>query len=114
MQKAGSLLSSVAILYHQLDDLDAAVQTSLDHLKELVGEFDRTADAVLKSIPAGSSEFAAVSKDIDSMRTVNTGNLNWRYVVHPEVFITLCSFPWLPLLPNPYSLSLPLPRVLAN
>ncbi|KAK7743640.1 hypothetical protein SLS62_010543 [Diatrype stigma] len=75
--KAGSLLSSVAILYHQLDDLDAAVQISLDHLKELVSEFDRTAEAVLRSVPAGSSEFYAVSKDIDSMRTVNTGNLNW-------------------------------------
>ena len=42
------MLSSVAILYHELgDDLDAAVRSSLSHLRELVGAFNAAAAALL-------------------------------------------------------------------
>lgn len=87
-QKAGSVLSSVAILYHEVDNLDAAVQMSLAHLRILVDEFDRTADALLSSGSSGSEstplldagEVDAVFRVVDALRMVNTGNLEWRFV----------------------------------
>ncbi|XXG98202.1 hypothetical protein Hte_004523 [Hypoxylon texense] len=76
--KAGSVLSSVAILYHVVDNLDAAVQMSLAHLRILVDEFDRTANAVLARSPLlGPAEIDAVSRVVDALRMVNTGNLEW-------------------------------------
>nr|AHY23920.1 terpene synthase [Hypoxylon sp. E7406B] len=75
--KAGSVLSSVAILYHEVDNLDAAVQMSLAHLRILVDEFDRTANAILSKFPLGIDEVESVSKAIDVLRMVNTGNLEW-------------------------------------
>ncbi|KAI1206458.1 terpenoid synthase [Annulohypoxylon truncatum] len=75
--KAGSVLSSVAILYQQVDNLDAAVQMSLAHLRILVNEFDRTANTILSEFPLNPEEVDAVSKVIDALRTVNTGNLEW-------------------------------------
>lgn len=84
-QKAGSVLSSVAILYQQVDNLDAAVQMSLAHLRILVEEFDRTADTILSDFSLKPEEIDAVSKIIDAMRTVNTGNLDWRSVQTPFI-----------------------------
>ncbi|KAI2607088.1 terpenoid synthase [Hypoxylon fragiforme] len=75
--KSGSVLSSVAILYQQVDNLDAAVQMSIAHLKILVQEFDRTANMVLSKFPMEPTEIEAVSRIIDTMRMVNTGNLEW-------------------------------------
>lgn len=100
-QKAGSVLSSVAILYHEVGNLDAAVQMSLAHLRILVDEFDRTANAMLscKSTLA-ADEIDAVSKVIDVLRMVNTGNLEWRYEPAPPPFFFLlhpC-----PSLPTPF------------
>lgn len=75
--KAGSVLSSVAILYQQVDNLDAAVQMSVAHLKILVDEFDRTANILLSKFPLSPEEIESVSKVIDTLRMVNTGNLEW-------------------------------------
>lgn len=76
----------MAILYHRLDNLDAAVEASLGYLKELISEFDRTAEMVLDGFPVDSREFDVVSRSIDSMRMVNTGNLEWRYAVNHCTF----------------------------
>ncbi|KAI1470376.1 terpenoid synthase [Daldinia caldariorum] len=78
--KAGSVLSSVAILYNEVDNLDAAVQMSLAHLKILVDEFDRTANMLLTNFPLSDEEVGPVSKVIDTLRMINTGNLGWRFV----------------------------------
>ncbi|KAI0841240.1 terpenoid synthase [Hypoxylon sp. FL0890] len=78
--RAGSVLSSVAILYQQVDNLDAAVHMSLAHLRILVEEFDRTANTILSNFPLSIDEVEAVSKVIDALRMVNTGNLEWRFV----------------------------------
>ncbi|KAK6957483.1 hypothetical protein Daesc_000269 [Daldinia eschscholtzii] len=75
--KAGSVLSSVAILYSQVNNLDAAVQMSLAHLKILVDEFDRTASLLLTKFPLSPEDVEPVSKVIDTLRLVNTGNLEW-------------------------------------
>ncbi|KAI1102360.1 terpenoid synthase [Jackrogersella minutella] len=75
--KAGSVLSSVAILYHQVENLDAAVQMSLAHLRILVEEFDRTANTILSKFLLEPNEVDAVSRVIDSLRMINTGNLEW-------------------------------------
>ncbi|KAI0543057.1 isoprenoid synthase domain-containing protein [Xylaria digitata] len=76
--KAQSVLNSVAILFNQYNDLDVAVEMSLDHTRQLVALFDRTADDVLSSSDAfDASELDAIAKVIDLMRTVNTGNLEW-------------------------------------
>ncbi|KAI1430147.1 isoprenoid synthase domain-containing protein [Xylaria sp. FL1777] len=76
--KAQSVLNSVAILFNQYDDLDVAVQMSLDHTRQLVALFDRTADDVLSSSNMfDACELDAISQVIDLMRTVNTGNLEW-------------------------------------
>ncbi|KAI1416974.1 terpenoid synthase [Hypoxylon sp. FL1857] len=76
--KAGSVLSSVAILYREVDNLDAAVQMSLAHLRILVDEFDRTANMILSKFQTSSiDEVESVSKVIDVLRMVNTGNLEW-------------------------------------
>ncbi|KAI0388027.1 terpenoid synthase [Hypomontagnella monticulosa] len=75
--KAGSVLSSVAILYQQVDNLDAAVQMSLAHLRIMVNEFDRTANMILSKYSLSPDEVEAVSKIIDVLRMVNTGNLEW-------------------------------------
>ncbi|KAI1141913.1 terpenoid synthase [Hypoxylon sp. FL0543] len=75
--KAGSVLSSVAILYHEVDNLDAAVQMSLAHLRILVDEFDRTANMILSKFPLSIDEIEPVSKVIDTLRMINTGNLEW-------------------------------------
>ena len=83
------MLSSVAILYHELgDDLDAAVQASLGHLRELVGAFDTAAAAMLAGVRRAGGEgkeenreaVAAVEAVVGLMRMINTGNLEWRYV----------------------------------
>ncbi|OTA59249.1 terpenoid synthase [Hypoxylon sp. EC38] len=75
--KAGSVLSSVAILYQQVDNLDAAVQMSLAHLRILVDEFDRTATTILSKFSLAPNEIEPVSKVINALRMVNTGNLEW-------------------------------------
>ncbi|KAI1093071.1 terpenoid synthase [Rostrohypoxylon terebratum] len=75
--KAGSVLSSVAILYQQVGNLDAAVQMSLAHLRVLVDEFDRAADAIVSEVPLNPDEVDAVSKITEMMKTMNTGNLDW-------------------------------------
>ncbi|KAI0889255.1 terpenoid synthase [Annulohypoxylon maeteangense] len=75
--KAGSVLSSVAILYQQVDNLDAAVQMSVAHLRILVEEFDRVANTILSEFPLTPEEVDAVSKILYVLRTVNTGNLEW-------------------------------------
>lgn len=56
---------------------------SIAHLKILVQEFDRTANMVLSKFPMEPTEIEAVSRIIDTMRMVNTGNLEWRFVVAP-------------------------------
>ncbi|KAI0969919.1 isoprenoid synthase domain-containing protein [Xylaria arbuscula] len=87
--KAQSVVNSVAILFHQHNDLDIAVKMSLDHTSQLIALFDRTAEDVLSSSNTfDASELDAISQIIDLMRTVNTGNLEWslqakRYGVAP-------------------------------
>ena len=52
---------------------------SLDHIIQLVDLFDRTATNVLSlSDTYNLEELDAIHKVIDLMRTVNTGNLEWR------------------------------------
>ncbi|KAI0526002.1 isoprenoid synthase domain-containing protein [Xylaria bambusicola] len=76
--KAQSVVNSVAILFHQYNDLDIAVQMSLDHTRQLVDLFDRTATEVLSSSDSfNAEELDAIRQIIDLMRTVNTGNLEW-------------------------------------
>ncbi|KAJ8127315.1 hypothetical protein O1611_g6321 [Lasiodiplodia mahajangana] len=76
--KAQSVLNSVAILFYQYGDLDVAVDMSLDHIRQLVALFDRTADDVLRSTDTfDACELDAMAQVIDLMRTVNTGNLEW-------------------------------------
>ncbi|KAI0007079.1 terpenoid synthase [Xylariaceae sp. FL0662B] len=87
--KAGSVLSSVAILFSTLHDLDAAVAESVDRLRRLVDEFDRTADALLATASLGAADRDAVARVLDVMRMMNTGNLGWsleapRYGVAPH------------------------------
>ncbi len=65
-----------------------AVRASLNRLEELVGEYDRAAETVLAGIPSGSRDFDAVSRAIELMRMLNTGNLEWRYVCR---FLLPCS-----------------------
>ncbi|KAI1126095.1 isoprenoid synthase domain-containing protein [Nemania abortiva] len=75
---AQSVLNSVAILFHQYGDLDVAVEMSVDHIRQLVALFDRTADDVLSSADTfDACELDAIAQVIDLMRTVNTGNLEW-------------------------------------
>ncbi|KAI1660872.1 terpenoid synthase [Daldinia decipiens] len=75
--KKRCVLSSVAILYEQVGNLDAAVQMSVAHLKILVDEFDRTANMLLSKFHLSSEEIESVSKVIDTLRTANTGTLEW-------------------------------------
>ncbi|KAI0117719.1 isoprenoid synthase domain-containing protein [Nemania sp. FL0031] len=76
--KAQSVLNSVAILFHQYNDIDIAVDLSLDHIRQLVTLFDRTAADVLRSTEIfDACELDAIAQVIDLMRTVNTGNLEW-------------------------------------
>ncbi|GAP84914.2 putative terpene synthase family protein [Rosellinia necatrix] len=76
--KAQSVLNSVAILFDQHHDLDVAVEMSLDHTRQLVALFDRTAAEALSSSGAfDADELDAIAQVIDLMRTVNTGNLEW-------------------------------------
>jgi hypothetical protein len=70
-------LNSVAILFDQYNDLDVAVEMSLNHVRQLVALFDGTADDVLASV-SDAREHDAMAQVIDLMRTVNTGNLEWR------------------------------------
>lgn len=51
---------------------------SLEHVKQLVALFDRTADEVLSSTMFDAHELDSIAQVIDLMRTVNTGNLEWR------------------------------------
>ncbi|KAL7627996.1 hypothetical protein AAE478_002192 [Parahypoxylon ruwenzoriense] len=74
--KAGSVLSSVAILYDQVNSLDAAVQMSLAHLRQLVDYFDCTSNTILSSFSLNDDDAESVSKFIDALRMVNTGNLD--------------------------------------
>ncbi|KAI1485388.1 isoprenoid synthase domain-containing protein [Biscogniauxia mediterranea] len=75
--RAGSVLSSVAILYHQTNDLDLAVQMSLEHIRQLIETFDRTATETLSDVGYDALELDAALKVIDLMRMINTGNLEW-------------------------------------
>ncbi|GAW12211.1 hypothetical protein ANO14919_015720 [Xylariales sp. No.14919] len=76
--KAQSVVNSIAILFNQYNDLDVAVEMSLDHTRQLVGLFDRTAEHVLSSSDTFDvCELDAIAQVIDLMRTVNTGNLEW-------------------------------------
>ncbi|KAI5926298.1 isoprenoid synthase domain-containing protein [Camillea tinctor] len=75
--RAGSILSSVAILYHQTNDLDIAVQMSFDHIRKLIEVFDREATEALSNVEYDAQELDAVLKTIDLMRMINTGNLEW-------------------------------------
>ncbi|KAI8950959.1 isoprenoid synthase domain-containing protein [Xylaria longipes] len=76
--KAQSVINSVAILFYQYNDLDIAVEMSLDHIRQLVALFDRTADDVLSPTREfDACELDAIAQVIDLMRTVNTGNLEW-------------------------------------
>ncbi|KAI1119631.1 isoprenoid synthase domain-containing protein [Nemania sp. NC0429] len=76
--QAQSVVNSVAILFYQYDDLDVAVEMSLDHVRQLVALFDSTADEVLSSDVFDARQLDAIAQVIDLMRTVNTGNLEWR------------------------------------
>jgi uncharacterized protein YfkK (UPF0435 family) len=71
------VLNSVAILFNQYGSLDVAVEMSLDHIRQLVDLFDRTAEEVLSSDAFAPDELDAIAQVIGSMRTVNTGNLEW-------------------------------------
>lgn len=54
---------------------------SMNHLRQLITLFDRTADDVSLSLSASGAdtrELDAIERVIDLMRTVNTGNLEWR------------------------------------
>lgn len=53
---------------------------TLAHLRILVDEFDRTANTILSKFPLDADEADAISKVIDALRMVNTGNLEWRCV----------------------------------
>ncbi|KAI1755150.1 isoprenoid synthase domain-containing protein [Xylaria castorea] len=76
--EAQSVINSVAILFHQYNDLDVAVEMSLDHTRQLVALFDRTVDNILSSTDVfDACELDAIAQVIDLMRTVNTGNLEW-------------------------------------
>ncbi|KAI1775012.1 terpenoid synthase [Hypoxylon cercidicola] len=75
--KVGSVLSSLAILYREVDSLDAAVHMSLAHLRTLVDEFDRTANAMLSKSALDADEVDSVSKVVNALRMINTGNLEW-------------------------------------
>ncbi|KAI0445977.1 isoprenoid synthase domain-containing protein [Xylaria telfairii] len=76
--KAQSVINSVAILFHQYNDLDIAVEMSLDHARQLVALFDKTADITLSSTDMfDAHELDAIAQVINLMRTVNTGNLEW-------------------------------------
>ncbi|KAI1166527.1 isoprenoid synthase domain-containing protein [Nemania serpens] len=75
--QARSVVNSVAILFYQYNDLDVAVEMSLEHVKQLVALFDRTADEVLSSTMFDAHELDSIAQVIDLMRTVNTGNLEW-------------------------------------
>ncbi|KAK9418128.1 putative F-box domain-containing protein [Seiridium unicorne] len=75
--RAGSVLSSVAILFHESNDLDLAVQLSVDYIRQHVELYDRTAEILLCSVSNDAGTYEAVSKVIDLFRMVNTGNLEW-------------------------------------
>ncbi|KAI1865449.1 uncharacterized protein JN550_008206 [Neoarthrinium moseri] len=76
---AGSVLSSVAILFHQSGDLDLAVKLSVEYLQQLVDLYDTTAEVLLQEAAAGQDAEVqqAVSEVVDLFRMVNTGNLEW-------------------------------------
>ncbi|KAI1180671.1 isoprenoid synthase domain-containing protein [Nemania sp. FL0916] len=76
--EAQSVVNSVAILFDQFDDLDVAVEMSLDRTRQLVALFDSTANEILSSTDAfDASELDAIAQVIELMQTVNTGNLEW-------------------------------------
>ncbi|KAI5865168.1 terpenoid synthase [Durotheca rogersii] len=79
--KAGSVLSSVAILYQQVNSLDAAVQMSLAHLRQLLDDFDHTAESILSSPTLDAADVGPVSKAINSLRLMNAGNVEWSLTV---------------------------------
>lgn len=87
--QAGSVLSSVAILFHEFNSLDTAVRLSVDYIQQLVEQYDRTAEILLQDIADDPERHDAVSKVIDLFRMVNTGNLEWRYVL-PVISFTSC------------------------
>ncbi|ETS87345.1 hypothetical protein PFICI_01173 [Pestalotiopsis fici W106-1] len=75
--RAGSVLSSVAIMFHASNDLDLAVQLSVDHIQQLVEVYDSTAMMLLEDVVEDVETRQALSKVIDLFRMVNTGNLEW-------------------------------------
>ncbi|KAI0196127.1 isoprenoid synthase domain-containing protein [Xylaria flabelliformis] len=76
--EAQSVINSVAILFHRYNDLEVAVEMSLDYMRQQVAVFDRTADDILSSTDMfDDCELDAIAQAIDLMRTVNTGNLEW-------------------------------------
>ncbi|KAH8202668.1 hypothetical protein TruAng_003154 [Truncatella angustata] len=78
--RAGSVLSSVALLFHEFEDLDLAVQLSVDYIQQLVELYDNTAEVLLQGISYDAQAHEAVSKVVDLFRMVNTGNLEWSLV----------------------------------
>lgn len=74
---AGSVLSSVAILFHEVKSLDTAVKLSIQYIQHLVDLYDRTAQTLLEDVAYDPKAHAALSKVIDLFRMVNTGNLEW-------------------------------------
>ncbi|KAF3016258.1 terpene cyclase [Neopestalotiopsis sp. 37M] len=75
--RAGSVLSSVAIMFHASNDLDLAVQLSMDHIQQLVEVYDGTAAILLDDVADDVETRQALAKVIDLFRMVNTGNLEW-------------------------------------
>lgn len=57
------------------------MRLSVDHIQQLVDLYDRTAEVMLLNLVHDPQTHEAVSKTIDLFRMVNTGNLEWRYVV---------------------------------
>lgn len=77
--RAGSVLSSVAIMFHESGgDLDLAVRLSVEHIRQLVEVYDTTATMLLFDLVGDQETCRALTKVIDLFRMVNTGNLEWR------------------------------------
>ncbi|KAI4598371.1 hypothetical protein KJ359_002780 [Pestalotiopsis sp. 9143b] len=76
--RAGSVLSSVAIMFHESGgDLDLAVRLSVEHIRQLVEVYDTTATMLLFDLVGDQETCRALTKVIDLFRMVNTGNLEW-------------------------------------
>ena len=76
-QREGSVINSIPILFHTFDDLDIAVQVTVEQVQKLVSLFDDTAKSLLDEV-AASKSVDALRMVIELMKTINTGNLEWR------------------------------------